>query len=242
VLLFGVGLAFAGLQFAEPWIRGSMVVPRKTRIYRHIIGAIQGLFSLFAAFGFIASAISLAIGPSFHDHYRWGPSSTITLKLAALSFAAAVCAGFAIATFYNLSTLGDVPTARPTAIIPPESWHEHPWGSMRWDRSVALISFGLLGAFGSLYFIVLYVLSFSVSVYSAISPTYGGGRPQRVVFLIEGGIQQTEPLVVDSSGTRSVPYNLLLTTDSSYFVESPVKSELAIEFKKDSVRGMIVLR
>src|ERR1700687_2555981 len=40
VLLFAMGLAFAGLQFAEPWIRGSMVVPRKTRRYRHIIGAI----------------------------------------------------------------------------------------------------------------------------------------------------------------------------------------------------------
>jgi hypothetical protein len=241
-LLFAVGLAFAGIQFAEPWIRGSMVVPRKTRIYRRIMGAIQGLFSLVAAFVFISSAISFAVGPTFDGQYRWGPSSVITLRLAGLSFAAAVSAGYAIGMFYNLNTLGDVPSARPTALIPPESWHEHPWGSMRWDRWVALVSFGLLGAFGSLCFIVLYILAFSVTVYSAISPTYGRGRPQRVVFLIEGGIQRNAPLVVDSSGTRSVPYNLLLTTESSYVVESPAKGELAIEFKRDSVRGMIALR
>jgi hypothetical protein len=241
-VLFTVGLAFAGIQFAEPWIRGSMVVPRKTRIYRHILGAIQGLFSLVAAFVFISRAISFAVGPSLDGRSRWGPSSIITLKLAGLSFAAAMCAGYAIGTFYNLWTLGDVPTGRPTALIPAGSWREHPWGSMRWDRWVALISFSLLGAFGALYFIVLYILTFSVSVYSAISPTYGGGGPQRVVFLIEGGIQGIAPMVVDSSGTRSVPYNLLLTTESSYVVESPAKGELAIEFKRDSVRGMIALR
>jgi hypothetical protein len=90
--------------------------------------------------------------------------------------------------------------------------------------------------------IVLYVHSFSVSVYSTIPATLGGGRPQRVVFLIESDIRHTPPLVIDSSGTRSVPYNLLLSTDNSYVIESPAKNEMAIEFKKDSVRGMIVLR
>src|SRR5580700_6136656 len=38
-LLFTAALAFAALQFTEPWIRGSMVVPRKTRVYRHVISA-----------------------------------------------------------------------------------------------------------------------------------------------------------------------------------------------------------
>jgi hypothetical protein len=242
VLLFAGGLAFAGLQFTEPWIRFSMVVPRKTRIYRHVIGAIQGCGALFAAFVFISTAISFAIGPAFDGRYKWGPSSIITLKLAMLSFATAISVGFAIVTLSKLVRVGGVPTAQPT-VIPPESSHETGLVSMRLDRSVALISFGTLWAFASLAFILLYVYSFSVSVYSAIPPTMGGGRPQRVVFLIEsGGIQQTAPLVVDSSGTRSVPYNLLLTTESSYVVESPAKSEMAIEFKRDSVRGMIVLR
>jgi hypothetical protein len=240
VLVLTAGVAFAALQFTEPWIRGSLVVPRKTRRYRHTVGAIQGFGSLFAAFIFISIAISFVVGPSFHDHYRWGPSSIITLKLLAFCLLIAASARYAIAAFSKHTVLASVPTGGP-AITSTES-DEQKWVSMRFDRSVALTSFGVLMAVACLFFILLYVHSFSVSIYSAMPPTLGGGRPQRVVFLIESGIQQTAPLVVDSTGARSIPYNLLLTTDSSYVVESQATGELAIEFKKDVVRGMIVLR
>jgi hypothetical protein len=243
-LLFTAALAFAALQFTEPWIRGSMVVPRKTRIGRHIFGAIQGLGGLFAAFTFISIAVMKVLGlPTDNGRHRWGLSEVITLKLAAFSFATAVCAVIAISAFSNLGfrvSAGAIPVA-PT-ISSPESPKEPRLASMRFDRSVALGSLGTLGAFASLAFILFYVHSFSVSVYSAIPSTLGGGRPQRVVFLIDNTVQRTAPLVVDGSGSRSVPYNLLLITDSSYVVESPAKGELAIEFKQDSVRGMIVLR
>jgi hypothetical protein len=239
-LLFTAALAFAALQFTEPWIRGSMVVPRKTRIGRHIFGAIQGLGGLFGAFAFISIAVMKVLGlPTDYGHHRWGLSDVITLKLAALSFATAVCAVIAISAFSTLSA-GGVPVE--PMITSPESWKRQMSVSLRFDRSVALGSVGTLFAFGSLAFILFYVHSFSVSVYSAIPSTLGGGRPQRVVFLIDSTVQRTAPLVVDDSGSRSVPYNLLLITDSSYVVESPAKGELAIEFKQDSVRGMIVLR
>jgi hypothetical protein len=238
LLLFAGGLAFASLQIAEPWIRYSMVVPRKTRIYRHIVGSIQGIGSLFGAFLFISSAISVVVGPSFfYGRYRWGHSSMITLKLAALSIATIVCA---LASFSTFRALGGVPSVRST-VISAESTHGQRLVSMRLDRWAALISLGALLTFATLVFILLYVHSFSVLVYSSIPSALGGGKPQSVVFLIDSRIQNTAPVVVDTSGTRSVPYNLLLTTDSSYIVESPAKGEMAIEFKQDAVQGMIVL-
>ena len=54
LLLFTCGLAFAGMQFSEPWIRYSLVVPRRTRRYRHIVGAFQGCITLAAVLVFIS--------------------------------------------------------------------------------------------------------------------------------------------------------------------------------------------
>jgi hypothetical protein len=117
-----------------------------------------------------------------------------------------------------------------------------PVEQMRMDRRLAFFSSAVIALFASIVFAVLYVYSFSVLVYSAIPLELGGGRPHSVVFLIDSAKQQTPPLVVDRSGTRSVPYNLLLITDSNYVVESPAKGEMALEFRQDYVRGMIVLR
>lgn len=237
-LVLTAALSFAGLQFAEPWIRGSMVVPRRTRRYRHIVSAIQGFGALLLTFVFISDEVGRILDPSYNRH--WVRGSIITWKLTALCVGVALCARYAIASFNTLTVVGGIPMA--SSVVTSTESPDAKLVSMRIDRSVALTSFGILAVAGCLYLILLYVHSFSVSVYSAIPLTVGGGRPQRVVFLIESGIQRPAPLVVDSTGARSVPYNLLLTTESSYVVESQATGELAIEFKKDAVRGMIVLR
>jgi hypothetical protein len=221
VLLAG-GLAFTVLSFAEPWIRDPTAreaVPRTRRIYRHTTGTIMGILSLVAVFIFISVAMSFAFGPPFHLDFKWRPGAVITLKFAALLVMAAVNGWYAVGCFSTAS--------------------KH---STRLDRWLALVSVGVMGTLGFLAFTVMYVHSFSVSIYSFIPSAFGGGRPQRVVFLVDSNAAQTASVITDSSGTRSVPYNLLLTTDSSYVVESPAKNEMAIEFRQDSVRGMIVLR
>lgn len=154
--------------------------------------------------------------------YRLGPSSIITLKLGGLFLLIAACVFWAKASFSSMAHL--------------------PVEQMRMDRRLAFFSSAVIALFASIVFAVLYVYSFSVLVYSAIPLELGGGRPHSVVFLIDSAKQQTPPLVVDRSGTRSVPYNLLLITDSNYVVESPAKGEMALEFRQDYVRGMIVLR
>jgi hypothetical protein len=229
LLIFTCGFALAAMQFSEPWIRYSLVVPRRTRRYRYIVGAFQGCIMLVTVFVFVSIVIAGLDAPfaliakrAGHGFDRLGPSSIITLKLGGLFLLIAACVFWAKASFSSMA--------------------HSPVEQVRMDRRLAFFSSGLMGVFASLVFAVLYVYSFSVLVYSVIPLELGGGRPQSVVFLIDSAKQQTPPLVVDSSGTRSVPYNLLLITDSNYVVESPAKGEMAIEFKQDSVRGMIVLR
>jgi hypothetical protein len=92
----------------------------------------------------------------------------------------------------------------------------------------------------SLAMAVGYIRYFSTTVYALIPSAIGGGRPQSVVFLLDK--EHGEPPVTpDSSGTRSVPYQLLLKTDSSYVVQSQKAGETAIEFRQESVKGMVVL-
>jgi hypothetical protein len=45
----------------------------------------------------------------------------------------------------------------------------------------------------------------------------------------------------DISLKRSIPYELLVTTDKSYVVMSPDPNEKSIEVSRDSVAGIIVL-
>ena len=44
------------------------------------------------------------------------------------------------------------------------------------------------------------------------------------------------------SGSRSLPYQLLLKTDTTYVVQSQANGEGAIEFRQDVVKGMIMLQ
>ena len=71
---------------------------------------------------------------------------------------------------------------------------------------------------------------------SQIPASLGGGKPLSVVFLLKAEQGHTElPVTPDTSGTRSIPYKLLLTTDKTFVVLSPRKEEKAIEFDQDSV-------
>jgi MFS family permease len=86
-----------------------------------------------------------------------------------------------------------------------------------------------------------YVLWFSVRVYPLIPFSLGGGRPLTVAF-IASERPLPEGIVKDGSSQRSVPYKLLMETDKSYVVLSPEHNEESIEFARDSVDGMVVLK
>jgi hypothetical protein len=221
VLLFTGAGAFTAFSFTSDSIGRSTMVPRETRVKRYVVGTIEASAVLFCSFAFISSLVGKAVDPSSQLLRSWHTGSMVTLKLALCLLATIACAIWTIDLYANVM---------------------NSWESLRKERLVSLSSFGVLSLFSSLFFVVLYVYFFSVSVYSGIPSNLGGGKPRSVVFLIEKADQKTAAVVVDSSGTRSVPYNLLLVTESSYIVESPAKGELALEFKKDSVRGMVVLR
>ena len=89
---------------------------------------------------------------------------------------------------------------------------------------------------------LIYVVWFSVRVYPLIPFSLGGGKPLTVVF-IAGEKRLPDGIVNDiSSPRRSVPYKLLTMTEKSYVVLSPEHNEESIEFAKDSVQGMVVLK
>lgn len=222
LVLFIAAFAFAALQFAEPWIRGSVVVPRSTRIYRHIIGGFQGAVGLVCSFTFIAFGIGKLLGISRpFGVARYAVLITVTLAILSLLVAGT---GF-FAVKWSLALLKERDPNR-----------------LRIDRLVTTTSVTALTAFVCLAFAIMYVRHFSVRVYSGIPASIGGGKPQTVVSLLDPSAKSSPPLALDRSGTRSVPYSLLLRTESSYIVQSPVDGENAIEFRQESVRGMIVLK
>jgi hypothetical protein len=102
-----------------------------------------------------------------------------------------------------------------------------------WSSVTLLLCFSLAMGVG-------YIRYFSTSVYSAIPSAVGGGRPQDVIFLLDKEHGEP-PVTADSSGIRSVPYQLLLKTDSTYVVQSHKTGEKAIEFRQESVKGMVTL-
>jgi hypothetical protein len=89
--------------------------------------------------------------------------------------------------------------------------------------------------------LLVYVLWFSVRIYPLIPFSLGGGRPLTVVF-IPGEKELPQEIVTGGSFGRSIECKLLLVTDKSYVILSPVHDEESIEFPRDSVRGMVVLR
>ena len=217
------GLAIIATGVLEPWVRVSTEVPQRTRRARYVMGGVQGLLLGFCVFAFLSFAVDSVVSPSSIAHPKlWTPGSVIAMRLCflcLLSTAGMLCGVFLV--------YGAMKPIRK---------------DQRIDQQIMAISVGIFALVFTLQIAITYVRYFSAAVYSAIPLTYGGGRPQSVVFLIDRADQRSSPIIPDSSGTRSIPYNLVLVTESNYVVESPSKSELAIEFKQDSVHGLIVLR
>jgi hypothetical protein len=96
------------------------------------------------------------------------------------------------------------------------------------------------------YFILLiaialgYVLWFSARIYPLIPFSLGGGRPLTIAF-IAGEKKLPDEITTGVSSKRSIPYQLLMTTDRSYVVISQDPNERSIEVSRDSVAGIVVL-
>jgi hypothetical protein len=86
----------------------------------------------------------------------------------------------------------------------------------------------------------LYVSWFSKNIYPLIPYSFGGGRPLTVVF-IPGEKKLPDGLKLDATLKRSVPYELLATTDRYYVVLSQEPNQLSIELSRDYVAEMIVI-
>ena len=88
----------------------------------------------------------------------------------------------------------------------------------------------------------IWVISFSHDVYPHIPFSLGGGEPRRVVFVLGEAPGQTASfLVKDGAGPQTVPYQLLLESEGTFVVVSPVDGQKAIEFDRKAVAAMIVL-
>jgi len=217
--LFSCAVAFGGFVFFEPWMkswsRGVMDVPRRTLNYRYVKGSVLSVVMLFCVFslisGFLEKFLSLPASSGW-----WKPSYDITMKLGLLAVLTAAATLF--------------------AIVPTPKVKEEPV-----EKAVSQFFWNVLWVFGAIALWVRYIFYFSITVYPAIPPSLGGGRPQAVVFVIDP-TEHSSPVLADSSRTHSIPYKLLLQTENSYVVESPTKGERVIEFKQESVRGMIVLQ
>jgi len=85
-----------------------------------------------------------------------------------------------------------------------------------------------------------YVLWFAAHIYPLIPFSLGGGRPLTVSFIV-GEKKLPDFIKTDVSLNRSIPYELLVTTDKSYVVLSQDPREKSIEVSRDSVAGIVVL-
>jgi hypothetical protein len=85
-----------------------------------------------------------------------------------------------------------------------------------------------------------YVFWFSARIYPLIPFSLGGGRPLKIAFIV-GEKKFPDLIRTDASLKRSLPYELLVTTDKSYVVLSPDANEKSIEISRDSVAGIVVL-
>lgn len=86
-----------------------------------------------------------------------------------------------------------------------------------------------------------YVFFFAIRVYPLIPYSLGGGKPLTVVFLL-GEKESPDILVRNGSSNRSLPYKLVAATDKTFVVLSPDSRQESIEFNRDAVLGLVVLK
>jgi len=91
-----------------------------------------------------------------------------------------------------------------------------------------------------LIFGCLYILYFTKEIYPRIPYSLGGGEALQVSFLFREG-SKPPYLLADMTGSRSVPYKLLVATENAFVVQSPNKDELSLEIRREAVEGMVVL-
>jgi hypothetical protein len=93
--------------------------------------------------------------------------------------------------------------------------------------------------------VLAYTGNFANSFYPEIPATLGGGKPTMVRFLLSGEDSDGPALGVlmrEAPGPFSIPYKLLLTTDGTYVVLSEDDPDQALEFSKDLVSGVKMVR
>jgi hypothetical protein len=86
-----------------------------------------------------------------------------------------------------------------------------------------------------------YVWFFAVNIYPAIPYEWGGGKPLDVIFL-EGDKPLPDGIVKDGNARHSIPYKLLVVTEKSYVVLPQPTNQKSLQFDRESVQGIIVLR
>ena len=106
-----------------------------------------------------------------------------------------------------------------------------------WANRDALPFYGTL----LISILLVYVLLFAVRVYPLIPYSLGGGKPLTVVFLM-GEKETADFLVRDSSSHRSVPYKQLAATERTFVVLPSDPNQRSIEFNRDTVLGVVVLK
>jgi hypothetical protein len=95
----------------------------------------------------------------------------------------------------------------------------------------------------SVFTFFAYMSYFANRLYSEIPFAIGGGKPQTVLFLMKQNHDGAPaPVVQGQSGERSIPYKLILETDTTYSVLSEVETENAIQFNHDAVNGYVILK
>lgn len=91
-------------------------------------------------------------------------------------------------------------------------------------------------------FSLVCIFSFAILAYRTIPFSLGGGQPRQVVFWLGSGDEPSKSFLErDGTTTYSVPYELLVESESSLVVVSPKDGQRAIEFDRKSVGAMVVL-
>lgn len=84
---------------------------------------------------------------------------------------------------------------------------------------------------------------FAANSYERIPMTLGGGGAIPVQLLFqEKHLSSFSGLVMDSTGLRSIPYNLLAETDQQYILKSADSLVSSLAINKNAVSGIITLR
>jgi len=86
-----------------------------------------------------------------------------------------------------------------------------------------------------------YIWFFAVNIYPAIPYEWGGGKPLDVIFL-EGEKPLPDGVVKDGNTRHSIAYKLLVVTEKSYVVLPQLPNQKSLQFDRESVQGITVLK